>query len=230
MNEIERIKESYKKREHLPAQLYSFFNPGNLFMIQSREREILRLLKKNGIFSLKDRKILDIGCGRGGMLSNFVKYGASPHNLSGIDLLPERIKLAKISYPNINFRCGDASKLPYENSSFDIIMQFTVFTSILYDQMKISISSEMLRVLKQDGFILWYDYHMDNPWNPDVKGVKKKEIYQLFPDCSIYLKRITLLPPLTRLLIPYSLMLCYLLEKIPILCSHYLGLIRKLSH
>lgn len=42
--------------------------------------------------------------------------------------------------------------------------------------MKRNISEEILRVLTPDGIILFYDYHMDNPSNSDVKGVRKKEI------------------------------------------------------
>jgi hypothetical protein len=45
---------------------------------------------------------------------------------------------------------------------------------------------------------MWYDYHIDNPRNPGVKGVKKKEVYELFPRCDIHLKRITLAPSITR--------------------------------
>ncbi|MCC7210276.1 MAG: hypothetical protein IT451_00360 [Candidatus Brocadia sp.] len=40
--------------------------------------------------------------------------------------------------------------------------------------MKKGIAAEMLRVLEPDGVILWYDYYMNNPKNPDVKGVKKR--------------------------------------------------------
>ena len=72
----------------------------------------------------------------------------------------------------------------------------------------------MLRVLKTDGIILWYDYHMNNLQNPNVKGVKKKEIYKLFPDCDVYLKRITLAPPITRAIVPSSWLACYFLEKL----------------
>jgi hypothetical protein len=68
---------------------------------------------------------------------------------------------------------------------------------------------------------------MNNPKNPDVRGVKKKEIYEHFPDSEIYLKRITLAPPLTRIIAPYSWLVCYLLEKIKFLNTHYLGVIRK---
>lgn len=55
----------------------------------------------------------------------------------------------------IDFRCGNAENLPYEDESFDIVMQFTVFTSILDSEMKQNIAREMLRVIKPDGIILW---------------------------------------------------------------------------
>jgi len=93
--------------------------------------------------------------------------------------------------------------------------------------MKEQLASEMCRVLKRDGLLLWYDYHMNNPSNPDVKGVKRREIYALFPDCDIHLQRITLAPPIARRLAPLSWLLCYVLSKIPWLCSHYIGVIRK---
>ncbi|MEM3112424.1 MAG: class I SAM-dependent methyltransferase [Candidatus Anstonellales archaeon] len=188
--------------------------------------EILNILKTRGK-ALKDMRILDVGCGAGGELRNFIRYGALPENLYGIDLLPDRIELAKRLSPNINFICDDASNLPYDNESFDIVMQFTVFTSILDNDMKLKIASEMLPVLKPDGIIIWYDYFVDNPKNPDVKGIKKKEIYKLFPNCDIHLKRITLAPPIARLVAPYSYLACYLLEKLKIFNTHYLGTIKK---
>ena len=93
--------------------------------------------------------------------------------------------------------------------------------------MKQQIASEMLRVLRKDGIIVCYDFHVNNPWNPDVRGVKKLEILQLFPGCRIELQRSTLALPLVRWLAPYSWLACYLLGKIPWLCTHYLSVIRK---
>ncbi len=70
---------------------------------------------------------------------------------------------------------------------------------------------------------------MNNPRNPDVRGVKKSEISFLFPGCTIDIKRVTLAPPISRILAPYSWMACYLLEKLKLLNTHYLGIIRKAS-
>jgi SAM-dependent methyltransferase len=227
MKEIDSIKERYERRKSLPRNLYSLFNPGNIFILQQRERDILRLLDKYGMNPLADRRILDVGCGSGGELRRFIEFGASPGNLFGIDLLPDRIARAKELNPLIDLRRGNAEELPYEDENFDIVMQFTIFTSILDDTMKMNIAQEMLRVLRPDGIILWYDFYISKPTNPDVKGIGKQEIKKLFPNCSYHFKRVTLVPPLSRIIAPYSLLLCYLLGMIPFLCTHYLLVICK---
>lgn len=86
--EIERIKIVYNKRkEAIPPERYSLFNIANLFMVQHREWEIVKMLKRAGIRTLQDKKILDLGCGDGRELINLIRYGAKPENLYGIDLL-----------------------------------------------------------------------------------------------------------------------------------------------
>lgn len=108
------------------------------------------------------------------------EWGTRPENMAGVDLLPDRIAEARRLCPEaVNLRCGSATKLEFPDATFDLVLQSTVLTSILDSGMKQSIASEMLRVLKPDGIILWYDYHVNNPWNPDVRGVKKREIHEL---------------------------------------------------
>jgi len=228
MNEVERIKKVYNKRKiQQKEKLYSYFNKGKLYIAQEREKIILDLLKKYNFSKLSNKKILDVGCGTGAVLRDFIKYGAKPKYLYGIDLLDDRIEIAKDISPNINFKCGDASNLPYKDESFDIVAQFTVFTSILNKEIKKYIAKEMLRVLKKEGIILWYDFSYNNPRNPDVEGLKKKEIINLFPNCKFTFKRVTLAPPIVRFIVPRSWLLCYLLEKLSFLCTHYLVIIRK---
>ena len=221
-----RIREAYARRQE--GALYSSFNPGHLFLVQERERRLLGLLKRYGFAPLDTKKILEVGCGEGYWLREFVKWGARPDNIVGVDLLPERIAEARRLCPQaVSLLSGNAAKLEVSDATFDLVLQSTVFTSILDPGMKQEIAAEMLRVVKPDGLILWYDYHVNNPRNPDVRGVKKREIYQLFPECHIALRRITLAPPLARLLAPHSWLCCHLLERIPFLRTHYLGVIRK---
>ncbi len=228
MNEVDRIKKAYEDRDAKGKRaFYSLSKPSTLFTIQQREKNILRILSSAGILELHDKKIFDLGCGNGSVLRDFVRFGARPENCFGQDLLPDRIEEARKLSPNMNFLCKNAERLPHNDRIFDIVLCFTVFTSIFDFSMKNNLADEMLRILKPGGLILWYDFLVNNPQNPDVRGLKKKEIHSLFPECDIFLKRITLAPPLTRMLVQFSWLACYCLEKMKLLNTHYLGIIRK---
>jgi SAM-dependent methyltransferase len=226
-NEEARIRSAYARRTKDDFR-YSWFNPGHLFFIQERERQVLSALKKCGFSSLKTTTILEIGCGTGYWLREFIKWGANPENITGIDLLQDRIDQARRLSPEvIKLSCGNGACLQFTDSSFDLVLQSTAFTSILDMKVKRQVASEMIRVLNPHGIILWYDYHANNPWNPDVRGIKKKELYSLFPRCRISLNRVTLAPPLARLLAPRLSLLASFLERSRLLCTHYIAVIRK---
>ena len=166
-------------------------------MVHERERRLLGLLSRHGCEPLDTKKILEIGCGNGDFLRDFIKWGARPENISGIDLLPERVSEAvHLSPKAMDIRQGNAAILEFADESFDLVLQSTVFTSVLDLNVKRQIASEMCRVVNPRGLIVWYDYHLDNPKNPDVKGVTYREILALFPECEIHSERITWLPRL----------------------------------
>jgi len=222
-----RIQEVYAKR-HGDGR-YSWFSPGHLFMIQERERRLLGLLKKKNLAPLESKTVLEVGCGTGYWLRQFINWGVRPRNIQGIDLLADRVDEARRLCPeNVRVDCGSATNLKYGDSTFDLVLQSTVFSSVLDRSVRQQIASEMLRVVKADGAIIWYDFQVNNPRNPDVLGVKKQEIIQLFPNCRIDLLRITLAPPLVRKLALVSWLACVLLERVTVLNTHYLGVIRKI--
>jgi ubiquinone/menaquinone biosynthesis C-methylase UbiE len=197
-------------------------------MIQDREWQLLAMLRRYGVTSFKTSRILEIGCGTGYGLRELIKWGAQPENLTGIDLLAHRVNEARsLCPPAVQVCCGNAAATGFLDAAFDMVFQSTVFTSILDPTLKQQVASEMLRVVKRTGLIVWYDYRVDNPRNLDVRGVNRRELYQLFPGCHIETRCITLAPPLARLLAPYSLLACSLLGRMPWLCTHYLAVIRK---
>lgn len=221
-----RIRLAYAHRQ--PSALYSWFNQGQLFRVQQLERAVLAALRRNHLVALRDKRILEVGCGQGYWIREFVKWGASPANLTGIDLLEDRIAVAQQLCPSgVKLHCTNATLLPLKDSHFDLICQFTVFTSVLDSDTKKRMAQEMLRVLKDTGRILWYDYHTDNPKNRDVRGIRKREIFELFPRCDIQLHRVTLAPPVSRRVAPYSWLGCMVCESLKIMNTHYLGIIRK---
>jgi SAM-dependent methyltransferase len=221
-----RLRQVYAGRKQ--NAVYSPFEPAYLLALQERERKLLALLAQRGITSLARTRILEAGCGSGPWLREFIRWGALPENLVGVDLLPEKIAQARRLCPaGITLSCGSAAHLEFEDGAFDLVLQSTVFTSILSPEMKQQAAREMLRVLRPSGCIVWYDFHVNNPRNPDVRGIKRTEIAALFPGCEVSLCRLTLAPPLGRPLARVSPLLYRLLSGLKPLCTHYLGIIRR---
>jgi SAM-dependent methyltransferase len=224
--EEKRIRAVYAERQN--DGRYAWSTPAYVFTMQSIERRVLTLLSRNGMASLAGRSILEIGCGTGHWLREFVKWGAHPQHVTGMDLLVDSVRRARaVCAQGVQLFGGSAAALPLRAATFDLVAQFTVFTSILEPDLKRQVAFEMLRVAKPNGLILWYDFFFDNPKNVNVRGIARREIQTLFPGCSVRLRRVTLAPPLTRRLASRSWLVCSLLDAIPLLRTHFLGLIRK---
>ena len=209
-------------------EIYSKFNRTNLFFIQQRERHLIHQLKANGFEKFTQKQILEIGCGAGGVLLNFLSFGVRPEHLFGIDLLHERLRSASAQLVGSKFANADGQKLPFIPGEFDLLLQFTAFSSVLDQQVKKNMAAEMLRVLKPDGAILWFDFWW-NPTNPQTAGIKPKEIKELFPGCEFVFRKITLAPPIARRIVPISYPLAMVLESLQVFNSHYLAIIKKLK-
>src|SRR5438105_1599299 len=115
--ELARIEAEYKRRasDNRYPERYSYFNAATLLQMHDLERYLLDLLKRHKFTSLAEKKILDVGCGHGSYLRRLLDYGASPSNLSGIDLLAPRIEQARRLHPGIDWQIGSAHALPYAN-------------------------------------------------------------------------------------------------------------------
>jgi ubiquinone/menaquinone biosynthesis C-methylase UbiE len=126
-------------------------------------------------------------------------------------------------------REGDATRLPWPDRSFDIVLQSTVLSSILDPAVRARIAEEMLRVTRPGGLILSYDFFVNNPANPGVRAVTARDLAHLFPTCRRSLHRVTLAPPLARRLAPRSLLLASVLEGLRVLNTHYLAALRPVE-
>ena len=226
-DDLTRLRTEYedRKKRFANSDVYSSFNAANLFTVQQRQRDILASLKRAGVTGLADKRILEMGCGDGGVLAEFLTFGARPQNLFGVDILPDRLASARGLLSGSPLANADGSHLPFPSASFDIVMQFTALSSILDADLRRAICRDMLRVLRPSGLILWYDFWL-NPTNPQTHGIRPAEIRELFPACSFSFRKITLAPPLARRLVPLSWPFGLMLERLTIFNSHYLAVIR----
>src|SRR5450759_1248747 len=145
--DLDRLRAEYadRARRLTNSDIYSPFNPAHLFALQQRQRAVLNTLRRHGYRTLEGKRILELGCGRGGVLHELLGFGASPELLHGTDLLPDRAADAHRLLPHIAITCADGQHLPYRSGSFDLVLQYTVFSSVLDPEVKSNLAKEMLR-------------------------------------------------------------------------------------
>jgi SAM-dependent methyltransferase len=227
--EVERLAQVYHNYHDNPAvqNAWSLKNPGNQAILHERRQKMKILLRQANYWPLDTYTILEVGCGSGNVLAQLQQWGAQPNNLHGVDLLPDRIQAARRQYPYMHFYHANAEQLDFDNDTFDLVLIFTVFSSILDTNMAQNVAREIDRVMTPTGAVLWYDFRYDNPRNPHVRGMKQAAIQNLFPKYEHHLKTITLLPPLARRLGKLTRLLYPVLAAMPPLRTHCLGLFQK---
>jgi ubiquinone/menaquinone biosynthesis C-methylase UbiE len=102
----------------------------------------------------EDKKVLEIGCGTGIILDRISK---SAKDAWGVDLSSGMLKKAKEK--GLNVKQANATKLPFEDDSFDVVYSVKVLAHI--PEIK-KVISEVHRVLRDDGVAVLEFY---NPYS-----------------------------------------------------------------
>jgi ubiquinone/menaquinone biosynthesis C-methylase UbiE len=204
---------------------YGPTSAGDRYMTGRRDRSITDQLQRYGKFPLWGKLVLDIGCGSGWHLRRFVEMGMDPSNCYGIDLNGDRLTKARTLNAHMTFIEGSAENIPLPGGSVDIVTQFTAFSSMPSEQMQQAAAHEMLRLVKPDGIILWYDLRVRDPRNLRVTAMPAEKVKHLFAGCRVDLQSHTLAPPISRMLAPRSEIACLLLDKVPLFHTHYIATI-----
>jgi SAM-dependent methyltransferase len=226
-SEEERIAGYYREREAAGfGRRYSLFQRGSLFRMQRFERDVLAALARHRLMDLHRHQMLDVGCGDGGFLRRLVSWGADPSRLAGVDLLEDRVAAARRIEPCLDVQQADASTLPFDGATFDVVFQLTVFSSILDEGMRRAVAREIARVLRPGGVVVSYDFRVTRD-RRNTRPLRTADLSVLFPGFSVDARRVTLIPPLARALAIRSWLLCELLETIPLLRTHELVVLGK---
>lgn len=225
--ETQLVVERYARRS--VGDRYSMLRPEVWLGMQERQRSILRLFQKDlGWQNINDKTLLEVGCGNGSNLLEFLQFGFHPGYLSGSELLEERVIAARNGLPvTITIYSGDSTLANIPYYSQDVVFQSVVFSSLLDNDFQQMLANKMWQWVKPGGGILWYDFIFNNPSNPDVRGVPVKRVRELFPDGKMIVKHITLAPPISRRVCKIHPNLYYLFNMIPWLRTHVLIWIEK---
>jgi len=220
MTEAELLRARYARRSDED-------DPALPLFLAERERALRRWISKHRL-NAPNLRVLDIGCGRGGNLQTLLRLGFTSANLAGIELLEERLADAKRRVPSdVQLIYGDALEVQIPTASFDVVLFFTVFTSLLDDDYRRRLAARAWQLVKPGGCVLWYDFCFDNPRNPDVRGIPVREIRELFPEGTMVARRITLAPPLARAAVRIHAALYDVVNMVPFLRTHVLCWIEK---
>lgn len=189
--ELKRIAAAYKERD---TQIYSsewkshIYHPrhpmGRLFY-EHHYNILVNALNALDL-TLDNLSVLDVGCGAGAWLRMLSELGASPKNMTGIDLSANRIEAAKEKNPAMNWIHTNGENIPLPSSTFDIVMQAVVFSSILDNTLARTLAQEMLRVTKPGGSIFWIDHKRSH--GESLSGYPIDTLLEYFPGCAISYK------------------------------------------
>jgi ubiquinone/menaquinone biosynthesis C-methylase UbiE len=73
------------------------------------------------------RATLDLGCGEG----RFARaLAADGHHVTGVDVSPELVELARDADPDGTYDVADAEELPFDDGSFDLVVAFNVLSCV----------------------------------------------------------------------------------------------------
>lgn len=166
----------------------------------------------------REGELLDLGTGKGPLLErvlDFSKKIQKRWNLYGIDISPKMIEKALEKKLPVDFQVGDSEKLPYGDSTFDVV---TCINSFHHYENPQNAIKEIRRVLKTDGTLILGEIWLPSPLR---KLINIFLPYGTTGDYRIYSRR-----EITAL---FSQQDMIVLEKKYVFPSNYTYLLRKLN-
>ena len=131
-------------------------------------RLVLELI---GDCPLAGRRVLDVGCGRGGTV-HVIKAMFNALTITGLDLSPEAIAFCRQAHadPQVSFLEGDAERLPFDSGSFDVVTN--VESSHSYPDVG-AFYAGVFRVLSPGGSFLYTDLQPVQQMDTNLDSLKR---------------------------------------------------------
>jgi SAM-dependent methyltransferase/acyl carrier protein len=134
-----------------------------------------------GRADLRRRRVLDVGCGRGGTAALLAERFEA--DVTGVDLAPDAIAFCRRVHqsPNLRFEVGDAENLPVADGACDVVTN--IESSHTYPNVR-GFFSEVRRVLKEEGTFLYTDLLPVQRWE-EVRMLLASLRFKLLDDRPI---------------------------------------------
>lgn len=154
-------------------------NRGVLFQTLASERGIVQAHYRVRL-DPHTATVLDVGCGSGADMYQLFRLGYRPENVTGIDILPERIAVASGLYSHVRWVLGDASRMEFADGSFNVLFESTMFATIADDELSCRIAAEMVRVCKPGGYLVLQDWRWWRPGDSRYRALHRRRVARLF--------------------------------------------------
>lgn len=192
---IDQVRQSYQARANDETR-YNSLKPVVVAQAGERRNVLTRLISNHLHVALPDARILDVGCGDGRDLNEFLWLGASAELLAGNDLQDERLAVARRRVPEtVKLESGDIRRTSFKPESFDLATLFVVLMTILDDETRADVCRHVFSLVKPGGLLVVSDPIIRNPRNPDVVRITESELVKTLGVEPVYKKRLYLLPP-----------------------------------
>jgi len=88
-----------------------------------RKEDIISAILDNGGIR-EGVHVLDVACGTGVLFGDYLRRGAA--SVTGIDISPEMVKIARSKFPQVEVLCGDVEETDF-GRQFDAVMVYNAF-------------------------------------------------------------------------------------------------------
>lgn len=105
-----------------------------------RNERVINIILDNAQVK-ENTRVLDVACGTGVLFPDYIKRGAV---VTGVDISPEMVKIAKKNFPEIDVICEDVENLDF-TENFDVVMVYNAFPHFPYPERVIEKLSTFLR-------------------------------------------------------------------------------------
>jgi SAM-dependent methyltransferase len=163
-DEVERIKTLYEGRGEGRDPFWSSDNWGQLIPeIQFGEGQfrdlLIEALREHGLETsdMAGVSAIELGCGWGRNLHQFVELGIPARNIAGIDLIEHFVAFGRSQNPALNISVGDATRTGFGDSAFDVVLLHTVLSAITDRELHAKLLREARRLVKPAGLVIVFD-------------------------------------------------------------------------